>query len=209
MIFEEFQRGAATDRPTIGGFGLGLSIVQRMAEALGHPLDLCSRLGHGTRFSVSAPSTVATAADRVPLAGPTTFSPMTQALAGARIIVIDNDPSVLEAMQTLLERWECEVLPTRSLAGLATAGADNFHPHVILADYHLDEGASGTDVIRALRSKAGRAIPAIVITADRAAAVADAVRAVGCELLLKPVKPAELRALMLHLIAPAAPATSR
>ncbi|MFA5900963.1 MAG: hybrid sensor histidine kinase/response regulator, partial [Hyphomicrobium sp.] len=198
MIFEEFQRGAATDRPTIGGFGLGLSIVQRMAEALGHPLDLCSRLGHGTRFSVSAPSTVATAADRVPLAGPTTFSPMTQALAGARIIVIDNDPSVLEAMQTLLERWECEVLPTRSLAGLATAGADNFHPHVILADYHLDEGASGTDVIRALRSKAGRAIPAIVITADRAAAVADAVRAVGCELLLKPVKPAELRALMLH-----------
>ena len=55
MIFEEFQRGSATDRPAIGGFGLGLSIVQRMAEALGHPLDLCSRLGHGTRFSLTAP----------------------------------------------------------------------------------------------------------------------------------------------------------
>lgn len=203
MIFEEFQRGAATDRPTIGGFGLGLSIVQRMAEALGHPLDLCSRLGHGTRFSISAPRTVANTADRVPLAGPATSNAVVQALAGARIIVVDNDPSVLEAMQTLLERWECEVLATRSLAGLASADADNFHPHIILADYHLDEGANGVDVVRALRSKAGIAIPAIVITADRAPAVTDAARSIGCELLLKPVKPAELRALMLHLIAKA------
>jgi signal transduction histidine kinase len=55
MIFEEFQRGRATDRPAIGGFGLGLSIVQRMAEALDHPLGLCSRIGHGSRFSISTP----------------------------------------------------------------------------------------------------------------------------------------------------------
>ncbi len=58
MIFEEFQRGSATDRPAVGGFGLGLSIVQRMAEALGHPIVLCSRVGHGTRFSVTAPLAV-------------------------------------------------------------------------------------------------------------------------------------------------------
>ncbi len=65
-IFEEFHRGSATDRPAIGGFGLGLSIVQRMAETLGHPLELCSRPGHGTRFSVSAPRGNAVAAATTP-----------------------------------------------------------------------------------------------------------------------------------------------
>ena len=51
MIFEEFQRGSATDRPAIGGFGLGLSIVQRMAEALGHPLEFCARASATARAS--------------------------------------------------------------------------------------------------------------------------------------------------------------
>ncbi len=48
-------------------------------------------------------------------------------------------------------------------------------------------------------------LPAIIITADRSPAVADEARELDCELLLKPVKPAELRALMLHLLAPRPP----
>jgi two-component system, sensor histidine kinase len=197
MIFEEFQRGSATDRPAIGGFGLGLSIVQRMAEALGHPLGLCSRPGHGTRFSIGAPF-AAGAVVAVPVSAARTASAV--GLSGADVAVIDNDPSVLDAMQTLLERWDCEVLSARSLSGLlAVVDAGGRHPGIILADYHLDDGASGLDAVRALRAKAGAHIPAIIITADRSPGVADAVRELGCELLLKPVKPAELRALMLHL----------
>ncbi|CAN1723183.1 two-component system, sensor histidine kinase [Hyphomicrobium sp. 1Nfss2.1] len=201
-IFEEFQRGAAVDRPAIGGFGLGLSIVQRMAEALGHPLDLCSRPGHGTRFSVSTPRspTFVASGPKAPAA----FVSSALGLAGTKVAVIDNDAAVLEAMQTLLERWSCEVLPARGLAGILGAAATN-GPDIILADYHLDDGANGLDVVRALRSRAGTAIPAIVITADRTAPVADAARALGCELLLKPVKPAELRALILHMLAQSSP----
>lgn len=205
MIFEEFQRGSATDRPTIGGFGLGLSIVQRMAEALGHSLDLCSRPGHGTRFSVGAPF----AAGAV-LTPPVSAARMASAvgLGGAKVAVTDNDPSVLEAMQTLLERWDCEVLSSRSLSGLlSVVDASGSDPDIILADYHLDDGANGLDAVRALRAKAGAHIPAIVITADRSRPVLDAAHELGCELLLKPVKPAELRALMLHMFGP--PATRR
>jgi CheY-like chemotaxis protein len=198
MIFEEFQRGSATDRPAIGGFGLGLSIVQRMAEALDHPLDLCSRPGHGTRFSISAPFAVGAV-----VATPVSAARIASAvgLTGASVAVIDNDPSVLEAMQTLLERWHCKPHSARALSNLlAVVDAGGGHPDIILADYHLDEGANGLDAVRALRAKAGAHIPAIIITADRSPAVADAVRELGCELLLKPVKPAELRALMLHLL---------
>jgi signal transduction histidine kinase len=203
MIFEEFQRGPASDRPAIGGFGLGLSIVQRMAEALGHPLDLCSRVGHGTRFSLSAPR-AANAANASSIApGALNFS--VSALTGAKVAVIDNDSTVLDALQGLLERWECDTRSWRSLADLAArTDVDDFRPDIILADYHLDEGRNGLDCVHALRLEAGVAIPAIVITADRNPAIADAARELDCELLLKPVKPAELRALMLHLLARAA-----
>jgi signal transduction histidine kinase len=203
MIFEEFQRGAAADRPTIGGFGLGLAIVRRMAETLGHPLELCSRPGRGTRFSLRAPRWSKFSSPDAPSVQIAPQSPAS-GLSGASVAVIDNDLSVLEAMQTLLERWECNVHAARSIAGLTAANADSFRADIILADYHLDGGANGVDAVRAMRSKAGAAIPAIIITADRNPAVADAARSIGCELLLKPVKPAELRALMLHLISRAA-----
>ncbi|MTD94503.1 response regulator [Hyphomicrobium sp. xq] len=193
-IFEEFQRGTAADRPTIGGFGLGLSIVRRMAEALGHPLGLCSRIGRGTRFSVTAERAalpdVASASPAAPIHA------RALGLSGARVAVIDNDPGVLEAMQALLRRWDCDVYAARNLADLG--GADK--PDLILADYHLDDGRNGLEAVALLRRRAGSTVPAIVITADRAPAVADAVRALGCELLLKPVKPAALRALMQHLL---------
>ncbi len=197
-IFEEFQRGTAADRPTIGGFGLGLSIVRRMAEALGHPLGLCSRIGRGTRFSVTA--------ERAPLpdvASASLGAPINAralGLSGARVVVIDNDPGVLEAMQALLRRWDCNVHATRSIAGLSGPGAEGFQPDIILADYHLDDGRNGLEAVSFLRRRTGSAVPAVVITADRAPAVADAVRALNCELLLKPVKPAALRALMQHLL---------
>jgi DNA-binding response OmpR family regulator len=114
--------------------------------------------------------------------------------------VIDNDPGVLEAMQALLRRWDCDVYAARSIAGLGGADAEGFQPDIILADYHLDDGRNGLEAVALLRRRAGSTVPAIVITADRAAAVADAVRALNCELLLKPVKPAALRALMQHLL---------
>ena len=208
MIFEEFQRGSATDRPAIGGFGLGLSIVQRMAEALGHPIDLCSRLGHGTRFSLTAPWTESGGASPTATA-PTTINFNVSALTAASVAVIDNDAAVLDAMQGLLERWDCDVRCARNLAGLvARSGADSYRPDLILADYHLDDGCNGLDAVHALRISLGEAIPAVIITADRSPAIAEAAGEMGCEILLKPVKPAELRALMLHLIARATQAVA-
>lgn len=203
MIFEEFQRGPAADRAAIGGFGLGLSIVQRMAEALGHPIDLCSRLGHGTRFSLLAPWAGNVDA-RARAAAPVRCA-QSYGLGGAKVVVIDNDVSVLEAMQALLERWTCEVRLVCNLDEIrALTENEGFQPDIILADYHLDGGACGLAAVDALRNAAGAPVPAVVITADRAASIGDEARERGCEVLLKPVKPAELRALMLHLLASAA-----
>lgn len=206
-IFEEFQRGSATDRPSIGGFGLGLSIVQRMAEALNHQLELCSRVGHGTRFSVSAPYVnrpMLAASSSVAVSSSNAAVAYRGAdLVGAKVAVIDNDPVVLEAMHALVERWGCEVISVRSLQELQNACPPQRHD-IILADYHLDDQRNGLDAVRALRAASGRAIPAIVITADRTQDIADAARSMNCELMLKPAKPAQLRAVMVHLLSGAA-----
>ncbi len=106
-------------------------------------------------------------------------------------------------MQALLDRWSCSAYAARSLAALIENAREGFWPDIVLADYHLDDGRDGVQAVQALREQFGIAVPAIVITADRAPAVAENVRQAECELLLKPVRPAELRALMLHLLAPA------
>jgi len=199
MIFEEFQRGPLTDQPDIGGFGLGLSIVQRMADALGHPLDLASEVGRGTRFSITAPFTAAV--DR--RIKPPVVPSVTRAfgLEGAKVLVIDNDAAVLEAMQALLERWSCEAYTVRSLAQLDAVIASELRPDIVLADYHLDHGESGLGAVERLRSLTNPELPVVIVTADHSSDIALKAQKSRCELLLKPVKPAELRALMAHLLA--------
>lgn len=197
-IFEEFQRGAASERSGGTGFGLGLSIVKRMSEALQHPLDLTSRVGHGTRFAITVPISDATAALKPGLDVP-------PASAYGRleipILIIDNDLAVLEAMQSLLIRWGGDVRLARDCDDIDEIMSDTaFAPAIILADYHLDDGVTGLDVVAKVRKLTSAHIPAILITADRTAATADAAKATNCEVLHKPVKPAELRALMQHLV---------
>ena len=199
-IFEEFQRGAASETTGGVGFGLGLSIVKRMAESLDHPLELCSRVGHGTRFAITVPSTHSpalqgrTAADIAPVPA--------YGRLDIPIIVIDNDLIVLEAMQSLLIRWGADVRLARDLDDISELMSDDkLRPAIILADYHLDDGQSGLDAVEQIRARKGVSIPAILITADHTPETAEAARRHNCEVLHKPVKPAELRALMQHMLA--------
>ena len=198
-IFEEFQRGMASERTGGAGFGLGLSIVKRMSEALNHTLDFHSRPGRGTSFAITAPI-----ADRPLTPQPGTREiepPLAASLVGQPLVVIDNDLAVLEAMQTLLTRWGAVVRLARDLDDISEIMADKtFHPAMVLADYQLDDGVLGLEAVLRVRHSVSSKIPAIVITADRTEATATAVARAGCEILYKPVRPAELRSLMQHLL---------
>lgn len=202
-IFEEFQRGAAGQRSNAGGFGIGLAIIARMCEALGHRIELCSKTGHGTRFSVYVPLAEAAMARRAPARERGPAAGAAYGLGAIKVVVIDNDRPVREAMRALLDRWGSEARLLSSVAEVETliASEPGFRPDIILADFHLDEGQSGLAAVARLREARGAPIHAVVITADHSAEVAEAVAAAGCEILRKPVKPAELRALVTHLLA--------
>lgn len=201
-IFEEFHRGAAGLRSHARGFGVGLAIIARMGETLGHRIELCSETGRGTRFSVYVPLAEGGISGRQARAAARPPASRAYGLEATKVMVIDNDGVVRDAMRALLDRWGCEA---RIFSGLADIEAvlalePEYRPDIILADYHLDAGDSGLTAVATLRDAKDAQIQAIVITADHSREVAEAVAASGCELLRKPVKPAELRALITHLV---------
>jgi CheY-like chemotaxis protein len=116
-------------------------------------------------------------------------------LVGTTVLCIDNEPAVLDGMETMLRGWGCEVIKAADLDGALAAAEESAHaPGGLLVDYHLDHG-NGIEAIDALRARYGD-LPAILITADRSPAVREAARAQGIQLLNKPIKPAALRALL-------------
>ncbi len=190
-VFEEFRRldqGARIAR----GLGLGLSIVERLGRVLEHPVDLRSWPGHGSVFSVTAPLGIAAVPHAQDSGAPQPLS-ANEPLSGLRVLAIDNEVRVLDGMRTLLGRWGCVVVIAEGLAEARAALADFGAPDLIIADYHLDKG-DGIAAIGALRQDLGRAIPAILATADRSVEARDEAARQDIVILHKPLKPAPLRA---------------
>ncbi|MBP2149349.1 PAS domain-containing hybrid sensor histidine kinase/response regulator [Xanthobacter flavus] len=193
LVFQEFQRldqGAKAAR----GLGLGLSIVERIARVLEHPVALRSTHGKGSAFTVELPVAVSMPEEREAVPSPARRGAQ---LDGLTILAIDNEPAILDGMQMLLTGWGCDVITAASAQGaLEAIRHRRKKPDVALVDYHLD-GGHGIEAIMSLRWKLGK-IPAVLITADRSKKVRDAARAADMEILNKPLKPAALRAILAH-----------
>ncbi|AZO39591.1 response regulator [Mesorhizobium sp. M2A.F.Ca.ET.037.01.1.1] len=201
-VFEEFHRGTSTlaDGGLAGGLGLGLAIVRRMAAALGHPVTFSSRVGRGTIFHIDVPIGMAAAEPATGIAD--MDRPRGYGLFGTKVLLVENDADVLSAMTSLLERWQCLVRAATSTDdALDLLGDTDWVPDIIIADQHLDGGDLGTATIAEVRDYLGRSVPALIVTADGSEHVAKATRAAGIELMRKPLKPAQLRALLAHLLA--------
>ncbi|MER8368082.1 hybrid sensor histidine kinase/response regulator [Mesorhizobium sp. M1378] len=202
-VFEEFHRGAIpTDAGlAAGGLGLGLAIVRRIAAALGHPVTFSSKVGHGTIFHIDVPVGIGDTADLIASTAEME-RPRGYGLFGTKVLLVENDIDVLQAMTSLLERWQCLVRPATSTGdALDMLGDTDWLPDIVIADQHLDGGDLGTTTIAEVRDYLGRAVPALIVTADGSETVAKAARAAGIELMRKPLKPAQLRALLAHLLA--------
>lgn len=192
-IFEEFHRlDSATGSQQ--GLGLGLSIVDRIGRILNHHIGLRSTIGKGTTFFVRMPLIAAPA---VTASTKREAQSVSRPLNGTRVLCVDNDPSVLEGMRTLLEGWRCAVITAASADdAVATLEETNLPIDMILADYHLDRGLTGIEAIVTLREAIGWDVPAAIITADRSTEVLKELRELDIPLLRKPVKAGALRALV-------------
>jgi CheY-like chemotaxis protein len=129
-------------------------------------------------------------------AAPEPPKPPTTVLSGLRVLVIDNEPAILEGMRLLLSGWGCDVWIASDLeTAHQVLRTHRQLPEVIIADYHLDD-TDGLELIKALRWRTQVATPAVLVTADRTPAVREAAMSMNVHLLNKPLKPAALRALL-------------
>jgi len=198
-VFEEFRRIDNPKHSQVDGLGLGLAITERIARMLKHTLNVRSWPGKGTVFSVNVPLGIKekSVKQRPEKRGWI----RSKGLEGIKVLVIDNEPTILEGMSALLQGWSCSTLTAISAAEAKTKVIDEeFVPDIILADYHLDETRTGIMALQELGELWHHPIPAVVITADRTDAVKEEIAQSEAQLLTKPIKPAALRAMINKMI---------
>lgn len=193
-VFREFTR-LDDGAKTAAGLGLGLSIVDRIARVLSHPVELKSQMGKGTDFRVEIP--VETNIKRVQVAADQQAKiPVPLTLDGLSVLCIDNEPKILDGLQLLLEGWHCKVDSAASLGLLSSRIAQmNRPPAAIIADFHLDDG-NGIEAILKIRKHWQMDIPAVLITADRTLDVRNRAEEQAISIFNKPLRPAALRAFL-------------
>jgi two-component system, sensor histidine kinase len=183
QVFEEFRQLDNPGRHAERGLGLGLAIVQQLAQLLGHGLQLHSSPGAGAQFIVQLPQ-----AEAGPLPAPA--API-NALKG-RVLLLEDDTAGRQALAGLLQRWGCEVWACADLADALNC-LPQAQPQVLISDYRLAATEDGLRAIERLREEAGRMLPALLITADVGADLQERCTRAHVTLLAKPLLPARLR----------------
>jgi len=186
-IFEEFHRLPSAAKVAHGA-GLGLSIADRVCRALDHKLEVSSMLGKGSNFKV-----IATRTD--PVKSRTqrqTWFPT----GPLRVLCVEDDPHILEALEALLDRWGVNSTCATSAEQAEALQGDW---DVVLADFDLGAGLNGLKLTESLR---GRFRAAALITANPSEALLAAARDNGVAILKKPLAPASLRSFLNHAAPP-------
>ncbi|MFK7891827.1 MAG: ATP-binding protein [Granulosicoccus sp.] len=193
-VFSEYYQLNNPARDRNKGLGLGLSIVRRLCDLMDLRLDMDSEEGRGTVFTVVVPG-----------GDPSQIVPQSKPLAtksaeGRVVLVVDDEPQVLQSMRHMLEGWGCEVMLAESARdALKVIALSEETPEVILSDYRLRDNHNGVDAVAAIRESVDKQIPAIIITGDTSPERLKEVKKTGLQLMHKPVNPDELHETMQRL----------
>jgi PAS domain S-box-containing protein len=201
LIFEEFYRGQQFGHDRSKGLGLGLSVVRRLADILGHAVEVRSVPGYGAAFAVTVPRADEAAAD----AGPAEARAPAHwaAVPSNRLIaVVDDHPDVLDSLRRYYRHIGHDVIAALDAGGaIEQLRRLRRRPDAIVADWHIaSTDATGEETIREIRGAFGADIPGILLTGDTSAGIAAAAARAGLLLLQKPAGSRELAAALDHIL---------
>jgi len=189
-VFAEFYQVANPERDRSKGLGMGLAIVKRLSELLGHELTVRSRPGSGSVFRVWVSRVHAPQMDE--------FTVGAETLPGAlddprTVLLVDDEEAVRTSVGELLVEWGYGVVAVATTAeAIAAAKAREGLIDVIVSDLRLRDGEDGLRAIEQIRQACGFAVPAVLVTGDTAADQVLRVHESGHIVLYKPVQPKEL-----------------
>ena len=163
-IYDEFYQVGVPANTARDGYGLGLSIVQHLVSLLEARLDVHSQVGTGSTFALTLP-----AGDRAARAAYRGFPKATppETRASARILLVEDDAAVMNATTLLLETEGYQVAPAASLAEALKQASRNVRIDLLVTDFHLADGETGTRVITSLRAALDRPLKAVLMTGTR------------------------------------------
>lgn len=208
-IYDEFYQVGVSANTSRDGYGLGLSIVKRIVELLNLKLEVRSRVGEGSSFSLLLPP----ANGRV--AAPPHESDRTPARAttlGRRavphVLLVEDDPGVRDATRMLLTVEGYRVTAVASLTEAVHAAQTRGRIDLLVTDYHLRDGETGIQVIAALREAMGLPLKAVLITGDTSNAIRELPRDPDLRITSKPIRADEMLLLLRALLGPDDAATA-
>lgn len=197
-IFQAFVQLHAGGRRNSEGLGLGLAIVSGLAQVLEHPIRLRSEESCGSTFTVEVPWVAAT--DMVPR----------QALersdlpvaSGLGVLVVDDDELACSSLASLLNSWDCQVVGELGMENAAAwLRAQKRLPDLIVCDCQLGGQVNGVELLDAFNRELGPHCTYVLITGDANPAISAEARKRGYPMLYKPVRSAQLRALVQYVVA--------
>jgi len=192
-IYDEFYQVSVDPNTAREGYGLGLSIVQRLVQLLQLQIDVTSTVGVGSTFSFRVPCgapAADTAVVRVPSA-PAPAPARAAATAREHLLLIEDDAAVLGATRMLLGTEGYRVTATSTAEEAVKRALELRDIDVIVSDFHLGNGRNGAEAIAAIRAALGRRTKAILVTGDTTSEAGELVSA-PLRLVRKPIAADEL-----------------
>jgi protein-histidine pros-kinase len=189
-IFIEFHQvrnpGLETE-----GFGLGLAIVRRLADLLGHRITVQSAVGEGSTFSVCVP--IVAQREATPLQSKDDVNEIVTSRVTGTIVLIEDDPKVSKAWGLLLQAEGFQVAMVETAQETAALAREiDTAPDLIISDFHLADGSTGSEAVAILRDAFDREIPAFIVTGDTSKLVNEARSVANCIIMNKPINTDEL-----------------
>ena len=199
LIFDEFQRLEDVDNLGIRGAGLGLSVAKRMAELMSAEIGFRSILGKGSMFSVSLDR--AAYLSKQEKAIPKSTEYVSAVLKGLTVLCIDDEVTILDGMNTLLSRWECDVLTCTNGEEALELVCDH-DVKAIIADFQLGHNENGLEVISHLRSHLSSPENVCILSARKTKDIRRHSANDNVRVLSKPANPSDIRRFLLSCISP-------
>jgi two-component system, sensor histidine kinase len=194
-VFQEFTQLGNPERDRRKGLGLGLAIVERLAKLLGHGVQLRSKVGKGSVFSVLVAR--ADHDDQSILDSGYEIAARFD-LKGRLALLIQDDLAGREELRGLLGSWNCEVVAAGSYAEMVRQLPQlERPPDLIIADSPV-RGESGTAAVEMLRNEFNVEVPAFLVGAVEPATAADTREALP--VLYRPLNAGRLRTLINNLL---------
>ena len=158
-VFKPFTQADEKTTRKFGGTGLGLTITKMFAEMMGGDINLKSKEGEGTTFTVTIPTKVSDPKKQDIVQN----TEITNADSGYTVLVIDDDDNAQDMMRKFLEKQNVSILQAKSGEdGLKLAA--EYMPDAITLDVMMPE-MDGWEVLTALQSnEATKNIPVIMLT---------------------------------------------